>query len=378
MNCFVKESHSVIWHFYHNSHGICYCKMTDENIGEYNVLLPEGQSDFDVIIDDFGYVHMVFQNFDGDILYANYYEDKWRRTTLMESKHRGYYPKNFVLKQAANQLHLLYTIQYNGRLMLTHQQISDPDVTPGVVDCIRDDFSVATDSAGNILVLFYSETQKKLGIKRYFQEKGVWGVFEEQNIDGECKNPFLYVDNNDHIHIVFQREMTVIEYFEGKESVLGTGQRPIMFYYNTDVVSWEGITDNKVYIKRKDDNVPTVIMSGGFSRPGRYKIRYTKYEYGLRGECCLGNIINGSVRLYGISNFFVVPYAPENKEEFLAKEYENQEFQKLKIRISHLESMVEKLQARAEEYENKKIDRRLHELETTVNKPYKNKIFGLF
>ena len=41
--------------------------MTDENISKYQVLLPEGQEDFDVIVDDSNCIHMVFQNKEGDI-----------------------------------------------------------------------------------------------------------------------------------------------------------------------------------------------------------------------------------------------------------------------------------------------------------------------
>ena len=102
MNCFVKESHGVIWHFYHNSHGICFCKMTDENITEYQVLLQEGQEDFDVIIDDSNCIHMVFQNEAGDILYANHFNGQWRKTTLMQSKNQTYYSKGFQLKRVNN------------------------------------------------------------------------------------------------------------------------------------------------------------------------------------------------------------------------------------------------------------------------------------
>lgn len=123
MNCFVKESYGVIWHFYHNAHGICYCKMIDENITEYNVLLADGQDDFDVLIDDSNCIHMVYQNKEGDILYANHFNGQWRKTTLLESKSREYYPKNFILKRINNWLNILYCIEYNGRKMLTHQVI---------------------------------------------------------------------------------------------------------------------------------------------------------------------------------------------------------------------------------------------------------------
>ena len=68
--------------------------MNDENITEYSVLLPEGQADFDVLVDDSNCIHMVFQNRDGDIMYANHFDGQWRKTILLESKNKGYYRNN--------------------------------------------------------------------------------------------------------------------------------------------------------------------------------------------------------------------------------------------------------------------------------------------
>lgn len=382
MNCFVKESYGVIWHFYHNSHGICFCKMKDENITEYQVLLPEGQEDFDVIIDDSNCIHMVFQNKEGDIMYANHFNGQWRKTTLMQSKNQAYYPKNFVLKRVNNWLNILYCIEYNGRKMLTHQIIDAEESNPYVVDCIKENFCAVQDSVGNIILLFYSETKKVWGIKTYIWSQKEWGEFVEINYLKSCKNPFLFIDNDDKIHIVFERELCVFECFENNEKMIGTGQRPIMVYQNDNIIMWEGVTDNKIYIKRSADNAPTVFMSGGFSRPVRFKLRYTTYESDLIADCCTGNIINSSVRMYGINNFFAVSQKPpislkpENAEDYDGKAYI--EMQKLKIKINQLSSIIDSLQSKLDEYDNKKIDRRLEDLETAVNKSNKPKLFSFF
>ncbi len=382
MNCFVKESYGVIWHFYHNSHGICFCKMTDENITEYQVLLPEGQDDFDAIVDDSNCIHMVFQNRDGDIVYANHFNGQWRKTTLLQSKNQAYYPKNFILKRVNNWLNLLYCIEYNGRKMLTHHIIDAEGNTPYVVDCIKDNFYVAQDNAGNIVSLFYSETKKAWGTKTYVWSQKQWSDFSEISQLRDCKNPFLFIDKENKIHIVYERELCIFEYYEQNEKMLGTGQKPIMVFQNDNVIMWEGVTDNKIFIKKSTDNAPTIFMSGGFSRPSRFKLRYTSYESGLIADYCTGNIINGSVRMYGINNFFVVSQTspvslkPEKSEDFHDKAY--MEIQKLKIRISQLSGIIEGLQSRIEEYDSKKIDRRLKELETAATKSDKPKLFSFF
>ena len=382
MNCFVKESYGVIWHFYHNAHGICYCKMTDENITEYHVLLPDGKEDFDILIDDSDCIHLVFQNNDGDIIYANHFNDQWRKTTLLKSKSQGYYPKDFVLKRVNNWLNLMYCIEYNGRRMLTHQIIDGTDGTPFVVDCIKNDYCVAQELSGNIVTLFYSETEKSWGIRKYIWSKKEWSDFSPISMLEGCKSPFLYIDKNDKTHIVYEREMQIMEYYDDDEKLVGTGQKPLMLYQNCDIIVWEGIADNKVYVKKTGDNAPTVIMSGGFSRPTRFKLRYTVYEPDLKADCCTGNIINGSIRVYGINNFFIVsqtsPISFNNQKSAEENDTAHIEIQKLKIKINQLNGIIERLQSQISEYDIKKLDHRLNELETAVNKPNKPKIFSFF
>ena len=375
MNFFVKESYGALWHFYHNAHGICYCQMRDENISEYNVLLPEGQEDFDVLVDDSNCIHMVFQNRDGDIMYANHFDGQWRKTILLESKNKGYYPKNFALKRINNWLNILYTIEYNGRKMLTHQLIDSTRGTPEVIDCIKDAFCTVQDSSGNIILFYYSEVLKSYGIKKYIWSQKQWSDFEKiSEIDG-CKNPYLFCDANDNIHIVYDKNFNVYEFYEGEEKLLGTGQKPVMLCQREKKVVWEGVSDNKIFIKGENDNAPTVIMSGSFSRPVRFNLRYTTYEDDLAAECCPGNIINGSVRLYGVNNFFVIsassPYSI-TKTESDAEDMVYREMQKLKIKIDRISDIVEKLQHQAEGEENKKTDR------TQAVHKDKTKLFGLF
>ncbi len=381
MNCFVKESYGVIWHFYHNAHGICYCKMTDENITEYNVLLADGQEDFDVLVDDSNCIHMVYQNREGDILYANHFNGQWRKTTLLESKSREYYPKNFTLKRINNWLNLLYCIEYNGRKMLTHQIIDSTRGTPEVIDCIKDDFCSVQDSSGNIILLYYSETHKSYGIRRFVWSKKEWDDFSAMSALESCNNIFLFSDAQDCLHILYDKNYSIYEFFDGVENMIGTGQRPLMFYQKENVIMWEGVSDNKIYIKKESDSAPTVIMSGSFSKPVRFGLRYTTYEDGIIADSCSGNIINSSIRMYGINNFFLIsPTSPINMNisNNDADDVAYREMQKLKIKINRLSDMVEKMQIQLDEYDIKKTDRRLKELETAVNKTNKNKLFGLF
>lgn len=356
--------------------------MIDENITEYQVLIPDGQVDFDVIVDDSNGIHMVFQNNEGDILYANHFNGQWKKTTLMQSKNRAYYNKNLVMKRVGNWLNILYCIEYNGKQMLTHQIIGSDENIPYVIDCIKGDFCATQDTSGNICVLFYSETKKSWGIKKYVWSQKQWSEFTTTEKLADCKNPFLFIDREDKLYIVYERDFCIFEFFEGNEKMIGTGQKPIMIHCNHNTVIWEGITDNKIYIKKDNDNTPTVFMSGGFAKPARFKLRYTTYELSLIAECCKGNIINGMVRTYGINNFFVVSRtSPVSLKTQKTEDFDNtayEEMQRLKIKVSQLNNIIETLQSKINEYEDKKIDNRLQELETVVNKSNKPKLFSLF
>ncbi len=372
MNFFVKESYGVIWNFYHNSHGICYCKMTDDNITEYNVLIPDGQEDFDVAIDDSDCIHMVYQNKDGDILYVNHFENTWRKTVLMKSKSKRAYPKNFVIRVGDDGLYILYCLEYNTRKMLVHHVVNGEYEEPFVVDCIKNEFCTDCDIEKNPVVFYYSMAEKSWGIKKYMHNEKKWGDFQNIEIPSDIKNPFLYIDTEGNEHIVYENDMSILEYFRGEEKVVGTGRKPVMFFQNEDIITWESVVDNKVYIRKQNDKSPTVIMTGGFSSPREFGIRYTCYESLLKVRCCKGNIINGNVRLYGVNNFFAISKAPpslacENKTSDVERYID---FKKMKIKINQLEGVIEKLQRRIEEYDNVKINRRLQDLETAV----KNKI----
>ena len=195
-----------------------------------------------------------------------------------------------------------------------------------------------------------------------------WTDFIPVNISHKVKNPFLYIDEDDQVHIVYEKDMSIIEYFKGEENIVGTGRRPVMFFQNEEIITWESMVDNKVFLKRKSDTAPTVIMYGGFSSPRQFGIRYTGYETSLNADFCKGNVVNGNVRLYGINNFFAVSKRPpatydEGKKDDVDRYID---FKKLNIKINQLEAIIEGLQRKIDEFDNIKINRRLSNLETAV------------
>lgn len=350
MDCFVKESYGVVWHFYHNRHGICFCKMKDEKITEYSVLIADAQGDFDIVVDDSDCLHLVCQNKGGDILYINRRNGEWKTTTLLKSKRATSYSKDFIIKRVGGILNLFYCIEHNGNRMLTHQFVGDPALPPRVVDCIRGDFCAATDTGGNIILLFYSETQKSYGTKKYVWSQKNWEDFKPENGLCGAKNPYLYVDGDSNVHIVFESDGCIKHICGENSEILGVGKLPIMFFQKDLHCMWEGADDSKIYIKKQNETAPTVFMPGGFAKPCRMRLRYTSYESDINAEICPGNISDGSVKIYGVKNFFVVSKNPPTFDisSFAANVSKGggmlaTELQKLKIRIDKIEAETEKL-----------------------------------
>lgn len=374
MNCFVKETYNTIWHFYHNSHGICFCKMTDENITEYQVLLAEGQEDFDVCIDDTDCIHLLCQNTDGDIMYLNHFNGQWRKTTLLKPKTPSNYKKDFAVRLTENCLNAFYCITYNGKRMLTHHAIDNAGLPPSVIDCIDGPFCT-TAHYDSIHLFYYSESAQSWGTRKYIPSQKEWEDFTPVEAIKNCKNPFLFIDADGKLHIVYEDNGYVAEYFDGKTADIGMGQNPVMVHQNHDMLIWESVTDNKIYIKRKDEQSPTVFMPGGFAKPIKMRLRYTNKESNINADMCHGNIVNGAVRTYGINNFFATAqkHIQTNTEE--PNTNTNIEIQKLKIQISQLNSLLQKLQAQISAEDIEKINRRLDEVEEAVNK--KTKLFNL-
>ena len=357
--------------------------MQDENITGYSVLMPDGRDDFDVCIDDSDSMHIVCQNGDGDILYINHFNDSWRKTILLKSKNKTSYNKDFSIIRVGNWLNVFCCIEYNDNRMLTHQIIDKDDVTPLVIDCIKYSYSVAKDSFGNIHILYYSETNKSWGIKKYVWSKKEWSDFSPVSEICDCKMPFLFIDSEDKIHILFEIDYSVKEFYDGNIVLHGTGKNPFMVFQNGIVIMWEGVSDGKIFVKKESDETPTVFMPGGFLKPSIFKLRYTGYEPDLNARNCFGNIYDGKVKTYGVNNFFAVSKKPvsrdisvtqnqiqnpnnsgtvtENSENFIYIE-----IQKLKIQLNQLSTILEQLQTKTRELDVEKINRRLDEVENAV------------
>lgn len=367
---FVKQSYGKLWHFCHNSQGICFCTMTNEEVKEYEILLREGQSDFDVLIDDSDVLHLVCRDDKGDIIYLNYSEQSWHKYVVMISKTPTTYSKNFNIQRINNWINIFYTIDYKGKKMLTHQIIENDEASPNVVDYISGNFSVAKDSSNNIFVLFFSEAQKKYGYRKYAWSKKEWEAFVEIDAPANFKNPYIFIDSNDNMHIAGMVGED-IAYISNGVQVLAQGENPIIMEKESIYLMWESKKDGRVWVSQKEDlsndfQKPTDFMPARFAPLKIFSLAYTVYEQGINTRHSYGFISDNVAKLYMQSNFFNVQRTKpkpiqktltEEAEKFAKKlspqvdkiEENNRstiELTKLKIQLGQVISGVEKINHR--------------------------------
>lgn len=358
---FVKLSHGTIYHFCHNSRGICFCTMTDERIREYEVLLGNGRADFDVLVDDSDTIHLVCQDDTGSILHLKYEENIWKKYLVLQSKNPNSHAKNFNVQRVGSWLNVLYTINYKGQKMLSHQVIGHSDV-PEAVDYISDDFSVTKDDLGNIYVL-YTNYNGDLGWRQYIWSKKEWTEFTPVKVSGRLTSINIFVD--EVVHITGLMDNSVMYVGNNCEQVIGnSGTLPIFMKIRDSLyIVWENRRDGKVWASLSNDNgltfqSPTEFVTGRFAPVKCYHVAATSFE-GIKSDFCYGYIRDNSVILYLLNGFFNVSKIPPRSVASAPTKNQTPavEVTKLKIQVQQLSDTVDSISKRLEllEQENNKL-----------------------
>lgn len=314
MEHFIKPSYGKIWHFCHNSEGICYSSILGEQNSNYEVLLPDGEPDFDVIIDNNDNIHLVCQNQNGDIIYMTFDKEKWSKQVLMQSKSKENYPKNFCLQRVVNWINILYSLEYKNNRIVAHQIIGNDGETPRVLDYIDGDFSVAKDKFNNIFVVYQSHTYQNFGYMVYIWSKKEWSDFVAIPVEGAVTKPHVFVDKSDTVHITGVLNGEII-YYSDTVQIFGKGDNPIFIEKDNLYLLWESEQDGKIHAACSADggktfSTTTEFMAGRFSATKIYAIGYTSYEQSCRASKCYGYLSEGLVKFYLSPDFFNISRIP--------------------------------------------------------------------
>ncbi len=198
-------------HFYYSDKdGLCLSEG-----GVNKVLIKEAHNDFDVCLLD-SVIYLICQNTDGNIILLKYFDEKWHKYTLLVSKTKGVYNKNFYFLITGHCLQLFYTIKSAERLLLVEQiicdEISNPIVIAPIAQSKRGFFAVC-DNALNTYIYYQSESggfgykvyrwsSKSLGDFVCISEESarcIHALIDEygrHHICCMCKNDIIYLQRN--------------------------------------------------------------------------------------------------------------------------------------------------------------------------------------
>ncbi len=354
---FVKHSYGIMRHFCHNSRGICFCNMTDANTTEYEILVDNGQRDFDVIIDDSDTIHLVCQDDKGNILYIKNNGKDWEKYTLLQSKTPSSHLKSFNLLRVGKWINIIYSIDYKGKKMLTHHILENSDV-PTAIDYIDGEFCTAKDESGNIYVL-YTNYSGSLGWRKFVWSKKEWGDFIPVSTSGRLIQPYIFVD--DRIHITGVIEENAVYLNEGGETTVGTNAFDPIFIKHSGILNimWKNKKDGRVWCCSSTDDggsfqAPTEFMAGRFAPSKLFSLAYTTFE-ACQSRHCYGYIRDNAATLYLLSDFLKIsriPPKPMPTLTYPVQSNDETELEKLKIQLRMVSDSLAKITSRVEKLES--------------------------
>lgn len=366
----LKTSNGRVWNiFYDDKLGLCYSILTKRNTWADPISLKKDVHQcFYCDIDREDKIHIVFQDYHGNIFYSSIFDNKIDSTPILNSKSQSSYDKHLHLMPLKNSIHFFYVLRHNNASILSHQTIINGKVsTPRAIDYVTADdhpFSVVCDTAENIFV-FYQVSDgriQQLGYKRYTASSQNWNeITQVTSARGDCEFPKVITDSNNIIHLCYQKrvdrkfQLVYIQKIPDKniwtnEAVVHTSE---LSFNNMSLVNINGrlyvywVREYSIYFCALNENSPE------WTKPAKYNFVSSKqlmcmvYRTNSLGE--YGKIYSTDIPGAFINGLKLGFYqeAAESSNEFSASDLKNflvGEIKLLRNTIDEIKEMCEKLQ----------------------------------
>lgn len=347
-------------HFYYSDKdGLCLSEG-----GVNKVLIKEAHNDFDVCLLD-SVIYLICQNTDGDIILLKYFDEKWHKYTLLVSKTKGVYDKNFYFLITGHCLQLFYTIKSVERLLLVEQiicdEISSPIVIAPIAQSKRGFFAVC-DNALNTYIYYQSE-QGGFGYKVYkWSSKSLGDFVCISEESARCIHALIDEYGRHHICCMCKNGIIYLQRdLDGKY----LKESHVPYSYSTqDSNAYIRLVDEKIYIiwssnynviysvsidDAKSFSSPTRIISSG-DAPTLFTLQNDHHR-----TFALGTFSYDDIRFINVgshtNNALQKPSAYENKKMIkkdVQKNDDTSEINRIKSAISALSSEVCELKNKLE------------------------------
>lgn len=281
----IKTSNNRILYYYAYG-GIC-VKNLKSCYDNPIMIYPEAVGDFDVIEKENGCISVICQDNDGGIVYLCENEKSYLKSTLLKSKKQISYDKYFRMLKYKGEVYSFYIIEYEGKRILSFQQVEKENSLPYAVDEISNPYYfVFTDQHG-VLYVFY----EKDGICGYkYCVDGQWSKFDSI-MNGRLMSA---ISVGEYIYTAVSGKeggvLLKLDSVRKKCDMLNTG-----FFSESSDICLINENDSILIIKNTRGRIAVLKADACFSGFGRIltltetdnlrRIRIKSSEYGCPDEC---------------------------------------------------------------------------------------------
>ncbi len=142
-----------------------------------------GLEGFSACLDKEDGIHMLYQDYGGNIIYMKYTEGAWNRRLLLRSRDQDTEDKQLHLACCENGIYAFFVIEYAGKRYLSFQDIlsSDNSTVPKTIDQVGGfpSYRAFLDNTGGMWVFYRSlrDGKKTSGFRTYENGSAKWGSF---------------------------------------------------------------------------------------------------------------------------------------------------------------------------------------------------------
>ena len=144
-----------------------------------------GMEGFGACLDKDNGIHLIYQDFNGNIIYMNYSGGAWCRKPILRSRNQDAVDKQQLhIACCENGLYAFYILEYIGKKYLIFQDLKDSDspVTPKTIDqvCGFPSYRVLSDNTGSVSIFYRTlkDGKKISGFRTYENGSLKWSSFQ--------------------------------------------------------------------------------------------------------------------------------------------------------------------------------------------------------
>lgn len=171
--------------YYSQSSGILMRWQSED--GKWQDPVPaakNGLKGFSACIDGYNGIHVLYQDYNGNIIYMKYSEGAWNRKPVLHNRNQDTADKQLHIACCESGIYAFYTIEYMEKKYLNFQDLKDSDspAAPKTIDQVISfpAYRVVSDNNGNMTIFYKAlkDGKKISGFRTYETGSLKWSSFQ--------------------------------------------------------------------------------------------------------------------------------------------------------------------------------------------------------